>query len=53
MVMEDGKGRRKGMRRMERRQDHHTSPLKIIIKCNKFYVEASLIWCMQRGKNVL
>jgi hypothetical protein len=31
MVMEDGKGRRKGKRRMERRQEHPTSPLKVII----------------------
>jgi hypothetical protein len=36
MVMEDGKGRRKGTRRMERRQEHHNSPLKVILIRNKF-----------------
>jgi hypothetical protein len=31
MVRENGKGRRKGTRRMERRQDLQPSPLKVII----------------------
>jgi hypothetical protein len=31
MVRENGKGRRKETRMMERRQDHQTSPLKVII----------------------
>jgi hypothetical protein len=31
MVMEDGKGLRMETRRMERRQDHQTSPIKVIL----------------------
>jgi hypothetical protein len=33
MVMENGERQRREKRRMERGQDHQTSPIKVILRC--------------------